>query len=468
MRGMLGGLGAWAVARPLVFWAFLVYMALAWWFAEERIFNTDCSYQLFHSVNNGNFFFQEARYGMFITQVPMLIGVHLGLPMKAVTVLYSLGLAGTYAFCCWLAHTVLRSPASALAICMALMIGVGDSFYHATTETHLLLALSGLLHAALNRSWETDVAMWKSRTVVAIITVWCLFTHPNALFTIGFVVVLVLVQRKVQWSLALLPIGLCGLYFLIRFLTLQAGSYDARQYGTLAHFMDNLPRFLELYPIWFISENILGFYLPVAVLCLSVLVLGLFKRMFWLAALCTAGFWLLTILTFPDGTGDAMMVKSFMPGVFMLALPFAELCFVPAWRPWLHAFAALLLVHGAATMYLFSDSYAWRLDHLERIVRHHGPATPKMVIEWADVDRTALHFSEWATSLDVLLLSRCLGDTAKTIYLHRDEDLQNAMVDPQSFLYLPWETHGMVLKNKHYFNLPAVPYRVVHVEVRDR
>lgn len=468
MLGRLHWCMAWVGSRPLAFWAFLVYLLLAGWFAQERIFNTDCSYQLFHSLNNGTFFFQEARYGMFITQVPMLIGMHLGLPMKAVTLLYSLGLAGTYALCCWLAHAVFRSPASGLAICIALMVGVGDSFYHATTETHLLLALSGLLHAALTWSVSAGVAPWKSRAVTALIAVWCLFTHPNALFTIGFVVLWVLVQRRVRWTMALLPVGLCAVYFLVRFLTLPEDSYDARQYGTLSNFMQNLPRFGDLYPIWFVSENIFGFYLPVVVLCLATVLMGVFKRMFWLAALCSAGFWILTILTFTDGTGDAMMVKSFMPGVFMLALPFAELCFVRYWRPWAHAFAAMLLAHGAVTMYLFSDSYAWRLAHLERIVREHGSTSPKMVIEWADVDRTALHFSEWATSLDVLLLSRCIGDTARTIYLHHDEDLLPAFDSPEAFLYLPWDTHGMTLRNKHYFNLPAVPYRVVHVEVLDQ
>ena len=88
---------------PLVWWLFAVYAVLSVLFAHERILNTDCSYQLFHSVNDRNFFFQEARYGVFVTQIPMLIGVLCSAPMEALVQLYSGGFVLVYGGAVYLA-----------------------------------------------------------------------------------------------------------------------------------------------------------------------------------------------------------------------------------------------------------------------------------------------------------------------------------------------------------------------------
>jgi len=124
----------------------LVHACLALMFAQERIMNTDCSLQFFSSVNERTFFFQESRYGMFPTQVPLVLGIHLQLPMQWLVVIYSLSFPLVYGVIVWLNQRVLHSLEAALATAASLLIGWATTFFHCTTETCLLLAASALLY----------------------------------------------------------------------------------------------------------------------------------------------------------------------------------------------------------------------------------------------------------------------------------------------------------------------------------
>jgi hypothetical protein len=129
-------------------WALLLaYAALALILHEERIMNTDCSLQFFSSVNKHGFFFQESRYGVLPTQVPLVLGILLGLPMKWLVIIYSMTFPLVYGAILLIEQRVLRSTEAALATIASLIIGQASTFLHCTTETHLLLAASGMLYA---------------------------------------------------------------------------------------------------------------------------------------------------------------------------------------------------------------------------------------------------------------------------------------------------------------------------------
>lgn len=453
---------------PLAYWGFLVYWAMAVVLAPERILNSDCSYQLFNSIQGRGFFFQEARYGMFITQVPVVAGILLHLPMKALLLLYSSGLAGTYGLCIVLSRQVFGSPQAALAIMLSLVVGVGDSFCHATTETHLLLALSGLLYASLTWLWAGARSAWR-HALVALIVLWCLFTHPNALFTVGFVTLFALFSGKIKIADGLGILVLCAVYFAVRMLSLPESSYDSQQYDTLLHSSANLQRFWDLFPIWFIKQYLKNEYVAVVVILIALLV---FLRPWYILLLTlssAAVFWGITILTFPDGSGEAMMEKSFMPGVFMLALPFAALCTEHRWK---HAFtilAALIMVQAFINIGMHSRYYGKRLAVLTHIFGKEGARASKILVSKADMKGTDLEFSGWATSIDALMLSRCMADTARTIFIYDGPvGKEPGLNDPGAFLYLPWQWDVPAPLDTFYFNLPRRPYQLVHVKLTPR
>ncbi len=397
-----------SLKTPLAYWALLVYLLLAALFSQERLLNSDCSLQLFRSINDGSFFFQEGRYGMFITQIPMLVGVWLHLPMKAVICLYSLGLAGTYGACVLVAQRVFKSPAAALAIMLSLVVGVGDSFFHATTETHLLLAMSGLLFASIE--WMAGCAgRARAYPVVGVITFWCLFTHPNALFTVGFVVLLAISSKYLRWWEGAGVLALCGIYFGLRLFFLPADSYDGQQFHSLLGSTGYLTGFWHLFPIWFIRRYLENEYAAVVVVLFLVMVFCRPLPKLLLVLGSASFFWFLTILTFHEGGGEAMMEKSFMPGTFMLCLPFTMLYHQRVGHGFFTVVVVLLFGHSYVNICFHRCYYSLRLATISAVIRDHGRETPKMLIPWSEVEGSVMHFAEWATSIDAMMLSRCMG-----------------------------------------------------------
>ncbi|MDX9751074.1 MAG: hypothetical protein RBT71_08355 [Flavobacteriales bacterium] len=458
----------WDAATVLTWSAFAVYLALAVVHAQERILNSDCGYQLFWSIQDRGFFFQEARYGMFITQVPMLAALWALAPMNVLVLAYSTGLALTYGACILLARHVFRSAAAALAIMLSLVVGIGDSFYHATTETHLLVALSGLLYGAVEWLHRTGRAP-RRYAVVALIVVWAMFTHPNALFMVGFVMVLSLLLGRLRLPEVLGFLALCGLYFAGRLLSLPEDSYDGRLYEELLNAPAIIARPGELFPIWFIGQYLRNEYIAVVVL---IVVVVLFHRDRY-AMLFTMGaalaLWGISIIVFHEGSGEAMMEKTFLPGIAMLCVPFAVLCTTHRWRRGFTVLAALLFVHAFTNIHLRSRSYSERLDALATIMDRHAPDAPKLLLAFSEIEGTALHFSEWATSIDALMLSRCRGDRPRTVFLWDDtNEARSALDDPGAFLYLPWQPHLHVPLDPHYFPLPHRPYTRVSVALEPR
>ena len=130
----------------IIFGIYILYCAF---FPLERMLNTDCSYQLFNCINNETFFFQEYRYGVVLTQIPLLLGVFMKLPMLVLIMIYSLTFPIIYLIIALVCDKIFGCKSAALCCIISLISGVAFSFFHSTTETHLLIVLSCLLYAAL-------------------------------------------------------------------------------------------------------------------------------------------------------------------------------------------------------------------------------------------------------------------------------------------------------------------------------
>lgn len=446
---------------PLVLW--LVHACLAIVFAKDRIMNTDCSLQFFSSVNDRSFFFQESRYGMLPTQVPLVLGILLQLPIKWLVVIYSLSFPLIYGLIIWINQHVFGSLEAALAAAATLLIGWGSTFFHCTTETHLLLAASALLYGsyqALGAHGET--LPW--RLLPFAIALWCLSIHPNALFTIGFVTGLAWLNGSIKLGTGLIPLGLAAVYTLAAMLMAKEGSYDANQYDTLLGGLDRIAHIQDLAAVWFLLEWIGGQYLGAVIMAALVILLGRNWKLTAFMVVCVTGFTLITILTFPDGDSLAMMEKSYLPALFMIILTF---CTVLA-RFRFPAPAAALLFGGAVfsifTIHEASRPYSQRLAMIGTLLDGPGRQYPKMAVRKAPFEGTVMLENNWALSLDALIMSGYKGHPAQTLFMDDNAD-QVIAETPKGvrFLYTNWAPYGMTLKNRAYFDLPDGPYALVEL-----
>ena len=101
------------------------------------------------------------------------------------------------------------------------------------------------------------------------------------------------------------------------------GSYDENQYNELFLFGDKISHLFTLYSFTFIKVRLGQLYLPVLIM---LLVTCFFYKRKWEILFTGISFCLYTILsiiTFSKGDSDAMMEKSFMPGIFMIVMLFS-------------------------------------------------------------------------------------------------------------------------------------------------
>lgn len=105
-------------------WLVLGYLALfAWRFADERLY-ADSGYYLARVVNEGAFRIEHGRWVLAVAQAIPLLGVKLGLPMKALIMLHSLSNVIWMGACMLIAQRVLRDREAALAIAALHLIGL--------------------------------------------------------------------------------------------------------------------------------------------------------------------------------------------------------------------------------------------------------------------------------------------------------------------------------------------------------
>lgn len=110
-------------------WLVLGYLAFfAWRFADERLYS-DSGYYLARVVNDGAFRIEHGRWVLAVAQAIPLLGVKLGLPMKALIMLHSLSNVIWMGACLLIAQRMLRDRQAALAIAALHLIGLTHGLF---------------------------------------------------------------------------------------------------------------------------------------------------------------------------------------------------------------------------------------------------------------------------------------------------------------------------------------------------
>ncbi|MCX6232493.1 MAG: hypothetical protein NTZ33_13230 [Bacteroidetes bacterium] len=416
--------------------------------------NTDCSLQLFNIINSKYFFFQENRFGVWFTQIPLLTAVFLNIPLKFLIYIYSLSFPLFYLLIILINDKVFKSKEAALATILSLIFGVAFTFFHSVTETHQLLALSCLLYGLIQA--KERFTAYRFYIFFYLLVIWCMFVHPNAIFTVFFIIGLSFLQKKINKFELISALLISFLFIIIKLFLTSKNSYDARQYDALLNFKQNLPHFFSLYSFRYLITKYSSTFLAVYLIILIVwLRYKGFKELLF-TTLCFGGFTLLTILTFAAGDCDAIMEKSYLPGFLMFIILFSQLYYQKNTN-----YLYIVLILGFFSFYQISQAskpYTKRLNLLSEIVKNN-PDKSKLIASFSDFDERISRFNNWATSMDVLILTACKSDSAKTILMVDDKNnYENDTNNPSIFLYLPWDPYKNKIINTAYFKLPDEKY----------
>jgi hypothetical protein len=427
-------------------WYFAVLAVLALLLDKERILNVDSTYFFFRIINDAHFWFPEFRAGVFLTQLP----------------LYSLSFVLGYFVVFWVCYKPLKNTTAAVIVLLLIVTGINASYFHPVTETHQALAYSCLLYAWLFYNHQNKLL---NAVVTLLIITWCMLTHPVSLFSVGFVVGLYLLSNQNYKQLQnYLPLLFMVIVFGTKILNTQSG-YDANQYNSLKDFTNYLPHFFSLYPVKFIAARLNSVYLIPSILFVICLIYLVLKRNYLQAFFLTIsvfGFCAISTLTFKDGDNDAMMEKSFMPAVFMILLVFFS-SVVSVTKTNFNAgtlFIHVIMCYGIFIIWKTGKMYSARLDYYTQIINYQIKQNkPKLLVTNANLESNYI-FNEWATALDIMILSELKYNKMVTAYIANDSNQFNSHLQNENlFLCVPFYcVLDANMLNKTYFKLPQTTY----------
>lgn len=443
-------------------WYFPVLAVLALLLDKERIINFDSTHFFFRIINDKQFWFPEFRIGVVFTQIPLLIGAFLELPLVWLIRIYSVSFIALYFVVFWLCFKPLKNPTAAVVILLLMVIGVNASYFHPVTETHQALVFSCLLYAWLFYNHPNKIL---NHLVTIAIIAWCMFTHPISLFSVVFVIGCYLLSNQNYKSAQYyIPLLFVVAIFGSKILNTSSG-YDANQYNSLKDFKSHMPHFFSLYPVQFVANRLYTLYLiPTILFGISAIYMVFKKRfveiIFFIASVI--GFCIISTLTFKEGDGDAMMEKSFLPAVFMILLIFFSQVLPIASKNFTRS---TLLVHvmmliGIAIIWKKGQAYYARLDYYNKIIEYQIKENkPKLLVTRGNLESRYV-FNEWATALDMMILSEINHHQTTTMYIaNSSSDFDEHLQHENLFLCVPFYcVLDASMLNKTYFKLPQTTY----------
>jgi len=446
-----------------------VYLIFSVFYSYERILNTDNSMYFFQLINRETFVFPEHRYGVFLSQIPLLTGIWLGLGLKSLVFFYSITFPILYWAIAWLCMRIFHMKEAGLIISLLLVSGVGFSFFHPVTETYQAMVYAVLVYAVLSAGYRNIVNKPVYFVSLILAVGLCILSHPISLFLILYVAVIAKIQKTASLKQIILLTLVCFITGIVRMSFAAEGSYDSKQYDQLLHSSSAIVNFIHLQPLRFLAVKSISTYLPVVVMIGSSLYfikrltrsnLLEAKLMLIFSLFAAASLTLISLLTFSKGDSDMMLEKAFLPSVFFII--FAFVFILRRCETKIRNFVLLPLIIafiGFSRIIYVGIGMTDRLTILKDVA-HRNQEHPKLIASYKDFNSPAIRFYHWATAIDVLILSSCELEKPVTLFL---TDSKEAFVadkqDNQLFLcvdYWPyWNTSQL---NKRYFKLSNVPY----------
>ena len=447
--------------------AFAVLAVMAVVLFKERLY-ADASYYFFHAINSGTFHVEHGRIVLGISQLLPLIGYYLGLPLKYLMVLGSLGHEVFYYAICLFIFYKLKDQAGAITVLLIHVIGQLWLYYSPMLEICYGAALSVLFYSILKAERYKD-DKW---LIFLLLVQWfAMSSHPENYLLILFALFFDFLNRGLHKRVHLS----CLILFVIAISveTLTFSSYELNHINATLNSSGG-GNWLNLFNWDYTSRLVRMFILffPEVLLFLFIsLTLSLFKKRFLVAGLIVFSFSFLVLLI-----NEKMIANEFgryiesmySPLVFITSLPLVYQLYQFLPTKWTWAISALLFgIIGLRIFWIwdYGQPLQQRVNQLERIVDHvqYGSNT-NFLINKANYERSYSNIA-WSQSIESLLFSAMDGKEA-TVSVPTTEDFfykenQKKLTDSM-FIFRRFEIEPLDFLNPRFFNLKNKDYQFLN------
>jgi hypothetical protein len=419
---------------------FTVLLFLAGYFYLERMAHLDMAFQTFLILKSGLPEIQSGRFGALGTQVYPWLAQALGLPLKAVLVLYSLGhILWPFLLFGWCIR--IGQWRWALVMTLVPVLMTTYTFYWLSEMPQglvFLLAVIAWLHA---KGTLQSIRWWQwPLWIVAMITAF--YFHPMVMYALAFVCLFFGLEpaRTTQWRLLHgTALGLFIAIALIKYKVLKLDWYDAMS-------IERAEAFGKLWPHWFdIQSNrdflhwcLTDYYMiPLAL----ILCAGYYTwKQAWiklaLVLVYPVCFVLMVNIPFSGGDNQFYLENLYLPLAVFASVPlvfevlpglFADKFYIP-----LALVLAIRLIHIG----LAHEPWTERIDWEKRLLQQTARQPHRKLIlseKQAPMDKLKL---SWGSPYEFLILSSLQHpDSARCIIIDETPERFDSLAGkPQLFL----------------------------------
>ena len=446
----------------------LGYLALsalavfAVYFAKERLY-ADAGYFLVRVIDEEGFHVINQRWLMPLIQWLPLVGIKLGLPLKGITVLYSLGnvvlCAGAFLYVsrvlCDRYHGLILLATQFVGLAQALFCPVFELYYGAI----LLITLRALL--------QSDVRNTRSGQVTA----WLLFALIATCHFLGLLVLLLMLTLDRIWQHRSIFIAFLSiLVVLMAQRIIGLSSYEDRAFQTVFLRLELAGIGWVFTPgrLWAHAVQAFWHYPDAILIALLSIFTAWRKKAWWPLLMFFAGhlvMYTVVSLYFPDGTHDRYRETLDYAHVLWALVAAGWAAQVShLWRKWTPHLFALVLVLRIGWSFHVGNTFEVRSAWIEGRIEHAHQQRITKGLDTAMVQFVPPGFNNaplYAPApFEYLLLSAMQGPERTVVLVSVPPDAQ---VDIQA-LDSELRQEGVMLpdrRNGRYFHMPEGPFTVV-------
>ncbi|MEQ8625938.1 MAG: hypothetical protein RJQ00_01000 [Vicingaceae bacterium] len=445
--------------------SFAVLFILAILLFKERLF-ADASYYFFHAINSGSFHVEHGRIVLGISQVLPLIGYYLGLPLKYLMVLGSLGHeVFYYAICLFLLYK-LKDKAGAIAVLLIHVIGQLWLYYSPMLEICYGSALAVLFYALLKSGKYKDDKWF----IFLLLVQWfAMSSHPENYVLILFALVFDYLNRGVQKKIHLSSILFLSVAILVEWL-----SFSAYELNHVNHTLSSGSTWLNVFQPDYakdLLELFLRFFPEVLLFLLLSTIVSVYKKRYFISVLpiASAVFIILVINQKTIAIDFGRYLESmYNPLVFLAVVPFVYQIYQHFSKKWLGTISVILFIIVGiriAWIWSYGKPLRQRVNQLEQIVDHaQYQSNTNFLINNENYSKPYSYIN-WAQPIESLLFSAMDGKDA-TVSVPSTEDYKydnNAKELTDSlFIFRRFEIEPLSFLNPKFFSLRNKPYKALN------
>ena len=440
---------------------FALLAVLAVLFYHERLF-ADASYYLFRTLNSGFFRVEHQRFVLVFSELLPLLGYYLGIPLKGLMIIASLGHVLFFYLIFYFVYHRLHDTAGAVSLVLLQVVLQKWLFFTPMPEMCYGAALM-ILFFSMIRARKARKPI--QQLILFVLAFFAITSHFEIAWVFGVLLVYFLFFEKTNRQI-LVPVIAAGIVFAL----IKLGFQD--QYETSR--LDNLVgpnafqwlhlNYLHKMLALLIKKNFGGFYF----MLIALMYLAFRKR--WSLMLLFGGGWLiLLILVQMVGSPNAdswYTTIHYFPLLAMAILTFTYLVY-PSKKSSLHTLAILifLLITTVSTRNIVKRGEVLKMNTAQMVQwikrGHEEPKYSKFIIGLHNAEQS---FSDinWALPIETLMISAEDGpDSSLTIASSDDLNFNDnqAKLRNRNYMFRKFEIMPLSWLNHRLFRLKPGPYR---------